>query len=407
MSTSVGEEVTYELEMAGDHLYQMRVVSTLDMVNREAWDRCVGPAGSPFLKYDFLRGLEVCECVSEEAGWSPRYLLMVRDRQLVACVSAYRKMHSQGEFIFDWSWADAAHSAGLPYYPKLTVTSPFSPIASEKLLIDDLNVDEADRVEVKRLLLMGLRSLCQREPVTGLHILFASESESEHLGDWGGLVRHTLQFQWTNEDYADFDDFLSRFRAKRRHQIRRERRLLRESGVTVNAYLGSDILPTHIPLIYDFYRATVEKYFYGNLYLNIEFFEHLYTHMREHLCILLAERDGEVIGGSFNLINDGVLYGRYWGCHPDVQVPFLHFEVCAYRGVELCIERGWKRFEAGAGGGGHKFGRGFLPRVIYSTHEVYLPGFKEALTEALTKEREYIDEQLKSAVGEVLKEPNS
>ena len=396
-----------ELDVSLSEGYRIRFVSTLDMVTQEDWDRCLGATGSPFLTYAFLRGLELCECVGEETGWSPRYLLLERQGELIGAVAAYRKTHSQGEFIFDWSWADAAHRAGMPYYPKLTVTSPFSPVASEKLLIDPLKVDDDERTEVRRMLLAGLRSLCQYDPVTGLHLLFISESESQHCERSGSLIRHTLQFQWTNDGYADFEAFLSRFRAKRRHQIRRERRLLRESGVVVNAYQGREVRPEHIPIIYDLYRATVEKYFFGNLYLNLDFFEHLYTHLRENLCLLLAERDGEVLGGSFNLLHDGVLYGRYWGCYPGVEVPFLHFEVCAYRGIELCIERGWRRFEAGAGGGGHKFGRGFLPRVIYSAHEVYLPGFQEALTEALAGEREHIAEQLTAVTGEVFKDTSS
>ena len=381
---------------------ELRVIDTLEGLDQHRWDACVGSSGGPFMRYAFLRGLERCRCVGDHVGWSPRYLLLERGEELIGATAAYRKTHSQGEFIFDWAWADAAHRAGLPYYPKLTVTSPFSPVSGEKLMLHEC-LASAERDDARSALLFGLRALTRDEPTTGLHLLFITADEAERCAQHDLLIRHTLQFQWTNEGYQTFDDFLARFRSKRRNQIRRERRVLREEGVVVNVYQGDQIKPDHIPLIYGFYRATVEKYFFGNLYLSLTFFEHLYDTLRDHLCLLLAERDGEVLGGSFNLIDDGVLYGRYWGCDDEKSVPFLHFEVCAYRGIELCIERGWRRFEAGAGGGGHKFGRGFLPRVIRSAHEVYLPGFEEALSEFLNAERAELATQLELAQGEVLK----
>ena len=95
-----------------------------------------------------------------------------------------------------------------------------------------------------------------------------TEEEADFFSQQGLLIRHTLQFQWENEDYKDFDDFLARFKSKRRNQIKRERRRVAESGVQVKVYQGEDIKAEHIPLIYRFYRNTVEKYYFGNLYLN-------------------------------------------------------------------------------------------------------------------------------------------
>lgn len=379
-----------------------RVINTLDQVNQLDWDRCLGESGSPFLRYSFLAGLERCGCVGGESGWRPKYILAELNSDLVGVTPAYIKYHSQGEFIFDWSWADAAHRAGMPYYPKLVVTSPFSPIGSEKLLCDPQQ-NQVSRKAIRLALLDALKNLTLTEELTGLHLLFISGDEADILQDEGLLRRHTLQFQWTNNNYQDFDDFLSRFRSKRRNQIKRERRRIRESGVTVKVYHGDEVKESHIPIIYQLYRTTVEKYFFGNLYLNYQFFKHLFETQREHICLLLAEKDQEVIGGSFNLVAKGVLYGRYWGINADVSIDYLHFEVCAYRGIEACIERGWTRFEAGAGGGGHKYGRGFLPRVIYSAHEVYLPGFKPALTKVLHDERRQIEIELNSIEGDIFK----
>ena len=382
-----------------------RVVESLSDVPSQEWDLCLEGTRSPFSRHSFLYGLELCECVGETRGWLPRYVIIETEAgQLIACAAAYLKTHSQGEFIFDWSWADAAHRAGLPYYPKLTVTSPFSPITGDKLLLHP-KVKETPNVKraLQKKLIEALRELTHAEAATGLHLLFVTEEEQRELDQSGFLIRETLQFQWKNEGYQSFDEFLERFRSKRRNQIKRERRRVLEAGIHVRVYQGEEIQPEHILLMYRYYRYTVEKYYFGNLYLNFSFFEHLFRTQREDLCLLIAERGGQAVGGSFNLYRDGVLFGRYWGCEPYLDLDALHFEVCAYRGIELCIERGWHRFEAGAGGGGHKFGRGFLPHVIYSAHEVYLPGFQRALTAFLEEERIGLSEQLSQIENEVLK----
>ncbi|MAD60408.1 MAG: GNAT family N-acetyltransferase [Myxococcales bacterium] len=399
-SSSVNEDSVLNLKDL-----KVRVIDSLAELKAEIWDQCLGLSGSPFLRHSFLRGLEVTACVGGQSGWYPKYVLVEHEDQLVGASPAYIKTHSQGEFIFDWSWADAAHQMGLPYYPKLVVSSPFSPVGSEKLLCDP-RLSIAHRNNIRKTLLKGLRQVCTEERLSGLHLLFVSDEELELLGEQGLLKRHTLQFQWENENYQNFEDFLARFRSKKRNQIKRERRRVNESGVEVKAYCGAEIKEEHISLIYKFYQNTVEKYYFGNLYLNQDFFRYLYEHQREDLCILLAEQNNQVIGGSFNLASDGVLYGRYWGIDQDIEIDHLHFEVCSYRGIELCIEKGWRRFEAGAGGGSHKYGRGFLPKVIYSAHEVYLPGFNHALSELLNRERQSLAKELLEIQGEVLKLKN-
>ena len=91
--------------------FKVRMVSQLSAISAEEWDRCLGEKGSPFLRYHFLQGLELSGCVGAHTGWLPRYLLIERFGTLIGAASAYVKSHSQGEFIFDWSWADAAHRA--------------------------------------------------------------------------------------------------------------------------------------------------------------------------------------------------------------------------------------------------------------------------------------------------------
>lgn len=43
--------------------------------------------------------------------------------------------HSSGEFVFDYSWADAYYSYGSRYYPKLQCCVPFTPVTGQRILV--------------------------------------------------------------------------------------------------------------------------------------------------------------------------------------------------------------------------------------------------------------------------------
>lgn len=393
----------------------------LSHIQSTDWDRCLGKTGVPSLRYVFLRGLEVTQCVGSDSGWFPRYITVKNDDKLLGAVACYLKMNSHGEFIFDWSWADAAQRVGLPYYPKLVVASPFSPLNGRRFLIDD-SLDQELQDEVFKVLLRTLHQW-KHEAVTGVHCLFITEQEAKRIDQFSQNhpiesfqlssflepmpfeIRHTLQFHWHNQSYQNFDDFLACFRSKKRNQIKRERKAVRNAGVIMHTFVGREIQESHLEHAYRFYINTIDKYYWGQQYLNREFFDYIYHHMPENLCLVLAKYKDKFVGGAFNLLNpeDGVLYGRYWGCDADVDLPYLHFEVCSYTGIDLCIQRGWKIFEAGAGGGGHKYGRGFLAQKIYSAHAVYLPGFADPIRQMLRAERENLAKELKLLAGRVLK----
>ena len=69
------------------------------------------------------------------SGWTPRPLVVRDDGRLVAAVPLYVKTNSEGEFVFDWGWADAAERAGIAYYPKLLVGVPFTPVTGARVLV--------------------------------------------------------------------------------------------------------------------------------------------------------------------------------------------------------------------------------------------------------------------------------
>ena len=374
---------------------KLEIRDSLADVPPEAWDALVGVGGCPFLEHAFLHGLQVTGCVGPGTGWEPRYVLAWEDENLVGALPLYLKAHSYGEFIFDWAWANAAHHMGLRYYPKLIAAAPFSPVGGARFLLGPSTAPK-----VRETLLAAARAVADVDACSGLHLLFIDEGEAALCEDAGLAVRHTHQFHWTNAGYGSFDDYLARFRSKRRAQIRRERREVRAAGVRVRVIEGDDITPDDMALAWRFYLSTIEKFSWGRQYLTPAFFDYLLAAHRERLVLLFAERDGEVFAGTVNLQKDGVLYGRYWGCTREV--PFVHFELCCYAGIELAIERGWRRFEAGAGGA-HKFARGFLPVVIRSAHELYLAPLDGPVREAIEGERRQLASELARLDGCLLK----
>src|SRR5690606_24780525 len=152
------------------------------------------------------------------------------------------KTHSMGEFVFDWSWADAYARHHLPYYPKLSVAVPFSPIQGPRLLA----VDEASR----RALLDAALAHAQENAFSSLHILFPEPRELPLLEEKGLLIRRGLQFHWQNRGYRDFEDFLASLTGEKRKKIRQEQRRVREAGIRFRHLSGADIKPEHIDFAY-------------------------------------------------------------------------------------------------------------------------------------------------------------
>jgi uncharacterized protein len=371
----------------------LRVHASISEIGAAVWNGLLGPTGCPFLDYRFLEALEVSGCVGPETGWSPIYLTYGDEAQEGA-VAAYIKTNSYGEYIFDWAWADAATRMGYDYYPKLVVGAPFSPVGGPRFLGD------VDNQTVRNGLISGLEQITEQVNGSGLHILFSTADEANWLERSGYIQRETFQFQWQNEGYESFDDFLQRFRSKRRNQIRRERKRACSNGGSVRVVEGQDIRMSDIEQMYGFYANTIDRFYSGQKYLNLKFFKALFDTMADKICLIQAVQNGEVIAGTFNLVSDGVFYGRYWGCAQEVRD--LHFEVCCYYPVQLAIERGWSRVELGAGGQ-HKWGRGFLPQLTYSAHKLYIEPLVEPVRAAVRQESMQLRREIEHLKSEILK----
>ena len=213
---------------------------------------------------------------------------------------------------------------------------------------------------------------------------FCLPDEVEALEGEGYLLRVGLQYHWRNAGYTTFDDYLGQLRSKRRNQVKRERRGVREQGVTTEVWRGDAIPGDLFDPMFECYRITVDNHFYGRRYLNRPFFELLKERFRQRLCFIVARQDGDVVGGTTNVQKGDALYGRYWGGLRDLR--YLHFDVCYYAAIEHCIEAGLDRFEPGAGGD-YKFLRGFDPQPTYSLHHLSDPRLSHAIERYLESER--------------------
>lgn len=355
----------------------------------------------PFSTFDWLDALECTGCVTPERGWMPFHAALYRGGELVACAPAYVKGNSEGEFVFDHAWARFCEgSLGQSYYPKLVFAVPFTPATGPRLLVKK----GLSRATLYPVFANAVRKLTDELGVSSGHVLFPPATEAEALVGAGLARRVGVQFHWRNAGYGTFDDFIGRFSSKRRHQIRRERREVEAQGVEVTVHTGRELTPELADFVYAFYRSTVDKHVWGRRYLKRQFFEEVLSRLADKLHVVIAREraSGKRLAGAFNVLGGEVLYGRYWGALEER--PFLHFEVCFYKGIEDAIARGITRFEPGAGGE-HKIARGFEPSLTYSAHYLRDPRFDRAVRDFLAHEEAAVRAEVATACREMGMKP--
>jgi uncharacterized protein len=365
--------------MADSTSLSLKVYPRIAQIGQAVWDGCAG-TDNPFVSYGFLSALEDSGSVGGRSGWHPRYVALTDEAGEVAAVApSYAKTHSQGEYVFDHSWANAFERAGGRYYPKLQVAAPFSPVPGPRLL-------RGPGVSVAAMA-QALEGLAGELGCSSTHVTFCTEEEWRGLGAAGWLQRLGMQYHWDNQGYADFDGFLEALSSRKRKAIKRERREAQE-GLTFKALSGAGLTPEVWRQFYRFYTETTDRK-WGGAYLTPEFFPLLGERLGEKVVLMFAFREGRPIAGALNLRSADVLYGRNWGCVEDV--PFLHFELCFYQAIDYAIAHGLKRVEAGAQGE-HKIQRGYLPQPTYSAHFIRHSGLRNAVAEFLQAETAQLQE---------------
>lgn len=352
----------------------VRIGESVGELPAAEWDALSG-GGNPFVSHAFLSAMEDSGSVGGRSGWQPLpFTIDGLDGKLAAALPAYVKSHSQGEYVFDQSWADAWHRAGGHYYPKLQISAPFTPATGPRILTQDTALAPP--------LLRAAEQFCDANGLSSAHATFIEPAQQPLFEAAGWLIRNDIQFHWENRNYADFDEFLAVLSSAKRKNLRKERAAAQE-GVEIRALTGGDIKPEHWDAFWHFYQDTGARK-WGRPYLTREAFTLLGERMAESILLILAFIDDTPIAGALNFIGSEALYGRYWGAAVDK--PFLHFELCYYQAIDSAIAMGLKRVEAGAQGG-HKLARGYEPVKTISAHYIVNEGFREAVADFLKRER--------------------
>ena len=372
--------------------YQLRVVNSLTAIPAEQWNALLSSESTPFLQYAFLETLEATNCVGENSGWQIAHLILenIESNHVVGAMPLYLKQHSYGEYVFDWSWAEAYGQNGLRYYPKALAAIPFTPVQGSRILTGN----HPDKPLIQKNLIAGLKALVNQNDLSSAHILFPLNDEIDALIEQGFMLRDSVQFHWHNQNYLSFEDFLAALNMKRRKNIRRERTQLIPYEISYEHISGKDSVKEDWGFFYSCYANTYFEH-HSSPYLSELFFQQIAVRMPENLHLIIASKNNVRIAASLLFVDPiaSTAYGRYWGCIE--HIPCLHFETAYYQAIEYCIEKGIQTFEGGAQGE-HKMARGFLPTTLQSAHWIEDPQFAKAIELFLKRERlgiaNYVDE---------------
>lgn len=365
-------------DSAQAEVFSAEFLTSLAQIPAQEWNSIAG-TDYPFLRHNFLYGLEKTACTTAETGWQPFHLLLRQNNAVVALMPLYLKSHSYGEYVFDWSWADAWRQSGLAYYPKLITAIPFTPATGPRLCVAaGVDADQCLHAAVA-----AIQNLAKKRGFSSWHLLFPQEAVSETLLAAGLHRRAATQFHWFNDGYKTFDDFLATFNSRKRKSLNRERRRVAEQGITLKTLTGSDIGTQEWEQFHHFYQLTYAKRSGHGGYLSREFFVETAASMGEQVVMVLAYSGDKAVAGALYFRSSDTLYGRYWGC--EYEYDALHFEACYYQGIEYCIANGLQRFDPGAQGE-HKIQRGFRPITTWSNHWIADPQLSAAVGDFTRRE---------------------
>lgn len=377
--------------------WQFEFHQEISEIDASAWNQLV-KENDPFLNHHFLHALEVHECVGETFGWLPRHLAVYQDSKLIGAVPLYIKYNSYGEFVFDHTWAQAWEQVGLPYYPKLVTSVPYSPVTGQRLLTHP-DLSENERITLLTAMLERIKAFANRQGMSGWHCLFAEKTQQAWLESQTDiLVRHDCHFHWFNQNYQSFDDFLEKLTAKKRKNIRQERRSIEQAGIQLRTLNGHSATSEDWATFSELYFKTfTEKW--STPTLNEGFFKTVAQALPDHVVLIMADdSSGQCIAAALMYRSDSTLFGRHWGCFQEVKN--LHFEACYYQGIEYAIAHRLALFEPGAGGE-HKIARGFVPVETHSAHWLTVNPFAKPMQNFLRAEKEATETYCKECAQHV------
>ena len=365
------------------------VENSIENIGKKNWNNCANHEAlsyNPFVSYEFLNALEKSNSVNGDSGWYTSFFVAKdKDDKIIGCTPAYLKNNSSGEYVFDYSWAEAYQRVGRSYYPKLQISIPFTPVSTPKLLTKDQN-----DIDTKVFMLQAIEDFCSEHAISSAHLTFLNEKELNTLQNKKWLIRTDQQFHWFNDNYNDFNDFLSDLSSRKRKNIKKERDEANKNGLVIETLNHKEIQEFHWDEFYKFYIDTSMRK-WGQPYLNRDFFSLIGQTLSENILLIMVKNNNKYIAGALNFIGGDTIYGRNWGCIEDHKN--LHFEVCYYRAIDFAINNKLKKVEAGAQGA-HKISRGYQPSKTFSAHWIKDIDFYEAISNYLKDERVYIQENI-------------
>lgn len=360
-----------------------RILSSISKIDAFRWNALAGQE-QPFLRHEFLLAMEQSGCAVARTGWIPQHLILEgQDGVPVAALPLFRKTHSRGEFVFDFSWASAYAQHGVAYYPKLLSAVPFTPVRGPRLLIGN----HADSAVLGKALISAALEYARSEKFSSWHVLFPTDAAAEQLEQAGLVLRRDCQFHWFNQGYGSFEEFLSTFTAEKRKKAKRERRRVAEAGIEFDTKHGTDMTDDLWQAIYGFYADTFYRHGHDP-YLNLSFFKRVAAALPASIMIKIARIGATPIAAAIFFVGADALFGRYWGAGGNYHS--LHFETCYYQGIEYCIEKKLQRFEPGTQGE-HKVPRGFVPTLTRSAHYIADQRFAAAIRDFARREARGVD----------------
>ena len=352
--------------------------SSFKNINQKEWNDLT--KSNPFLRLEFFQSLEASKSIGEGTGWHPFPAIVIDQGSLVGASPIFLKEHSYGEYVFDWSWAEAYQKYGKNYYPKIASCIPFTPATGPRIFGLDLSI--------KKNIVVQIEELAYENKMSSSHILFCNEGEKDIFGDPKWMLREGVQFKWFNKNYNNFAEFLSQLSHDKRKKIKQERKKIHDLGLKIKKIKGPEISESDLDFFYACYCNTYQDH-HSHPYLTRIFFSLIKESMPENLLLILAYEGDLPVAASFFIYDDKNLYGRYWGSKSFY--PGLHFELSYYQGQEFCIENRIVSFEGGAQGE-HKLARGFEPFNTFSFHRIFDEKFELAIKDFLRREKTGIDQ---------------
>ena len=352
---------------------QITFEPTITAINADEW-HSLWQTDYPFIQHAFLAALEQSGSVGDGTGWQPCHLIVRNAGQLMAAMPLYRKTHSYGEYVFDWSWANAYTEHQLPYYPKLVNAIPFTPATGPRVAYRNQEAHQAIYNAISQQLAAGKAS--------GFHSLFPNIPSVKNAPPL--LQRLGCQFHWFNHNYADFNHFLADFSSRKRKNLNKERQKIPAQNIAVTVTEGDQLTTEDWQGFYYLYQQTYLKRSGHNGYLTGGFFKAIGQHLKTHTLLVRAYQNNALIAGALYFYDSQILYGRYWGAIEEYDG--LHFECCYYQGIQIAIQKKLKRFDPGAQGE-HKIQRGFVPVLTQSYHQIAHPNFSHAIAQFLEEEK--------------------